>query len=144
MNHLFPFQPAENAAPAACWFGVWDGFGCLAPEVRSSPSFAIPGRRLFLFRASIEAIEASLCGPLFHHQSANLWWPENRAWCAATEIDFMTTYVAGPAEAIAGLLARAELEVDEVEPGDGVTWASDTLNPRFQHFSIWHFWSERS
>jgi hypothetical protein len=115
---------------ATCWFAVWEGFGCLRAEVRSAPSFDIPHRRLHLFWAAIEAIEASFCEPPFYyHQSANLWWPNDRAWCVATEIDFMTTYVAGPAEAIAALTACAELEVDVVAPSDGVTWASDSLNP---------------
>lgn len=45
-------------------------------------------------------------------QSANLWWPDDRAWCVATEIDFMTTYIAGTAEAIAAIVARADLEAD--------------------------------
>lgn len=41
----------------------------------------------------------------------------------------MTTYVAGADEAIAALIACADLEIDLVEPSDGVTWASDTINP---------------
>jgi hypothetical protein len=114
---------------ARCWFAVWEGFGCFSAEVQSSPSFEIPGRQLHLFWASIEAIEASFCESRFYHQSANLWWPDDQARCVATEIDFMTTYVAGPEEVIAALMARADLEVDLVEPSDGVTWASDTINP---------------
>jgi hypothetical protein len=112
-----------------CWFAVWEGFGCLPAEIRSTPSFAIPERQLHLFWASIEAIEVSFCDPPFYHQSANLWWPDDQAWCVSTEIDFMTTYMAGTDEAIAALMAHADLEVDVVEPWDGVTWASDTINP---------------
>jgi hypothetical protein len=120
---------SHTRTPATCWFAVWEGFGCLAAEVRSSRSFAIPERQLHLLWASIEAIEASFCDPQFYHQSANLWWPDDQAWCVATEIDFMTTYVAGTDEAIVALMACADLEVDVVEPADGVTWASDTINP---------------
>jgi hypothetical protein len=126
---LWHVLASHTTTAATCWFAVWEGFGCFPAEVQSSPSFEIPGRKLHLFRASIEAIEASFCGPQFYHQSANLWWPGDHAWCVATEIDFMTTYVAGTAEAIAALIARADLEVDMVEPSDGVTWASDTINP---------------
>ena len=108
---------------------MWEGWGCLRAEVLSSPSFAIPGRQLHLFWASIEAIEASFCVPRVYHQSANLWWPDDQAWCVATEIDFMTTYVAATEEAVAALMESADLEVDVVEPSDGVTWASDTINP---------------
>lgn len=126
---LWQVLAAYTTTAARCWFAVWEGFGCLAADVLSGPSFTIPNRRLFLFQAPIEASEVSFCEPPFYHQSANLWWPDDRAWCVATEIDFMSTYVAGPAEAIAALAARADLEVDRVEPADGVTWASDTLNP---------------
>jgi hypothetical protein len=126
---LWHVLASHTTTAATWWFAVWEGFGCFSEEVQSSPSFEIPGRRLHLFWASIEAIEASFCGPQFYHQSANLWWPDDHAWCVATEINFMTTYVAGTAEAIAALIARADLEVDMVEPSDGVTWASDTINP---------------
>ncbi|MBD2104294.1 hypothetical protein [Leptolyngbya sp. FACHB-261] len=118
----------HTTTPEYCWFAVWEGHGCLNALVPSSPSFAIPHRRFHLFHASIEAIEASFSDSSFH-QSANLWWPSDCAWCVATEIDFMTTYVAGTDAAIAALIACTELEVDKVEPTDGVTWASDTLNP---------------
>ncbi len=57
----------------------------MTDDVRSSPSFAIPERRLHLFWASIEAIAALKSHPV--------------------------------------------LEVDVVESSDGVTWASDTMNP---------------
>ena len=119
----------HTTTPESCWFAVWEGFGCLSTVVRLSPSFAIPNRQLHLFHGSVEAIEASFCDPPLGHQSANLWWPRDRAWCIATEIDFMTTYVAGTNAAIAALLTCTELEVDQVEPTDGVKWASDTINP---------------
>ncbi len=63
------------------------------------------------------------------HQSANLWWPEDRAWCVATEIDFNTAYIAGTQGLVEALLACEELEVYQVEPTDGVAYDGDTLNP---------------
>ena len=58
--------------------------------------------------------------PLFH-QSANLWWPEDRAWCVATEIDFVTTYVAGSKEAVAAILSSRALEAYQAEPTDDIS-----------------------
>ena len=43
-------------------------------------------------------------------QSANLWWPDDRAWFVATDVDLMTTYVGGSAACIADLLAADGLE----------------------------------
>ena len=40
----------------------------------------------------------------------NLWWPEDRAWIVATEIDFMETYIGGSAECINQLLSGPDLE----------------------------------
>jgi len=64
------------------------------------------------------------------YQSVNLWWPEDRAWCVATEIDFNTTYVAGTQRLVDVLLACETLEVYQVELTDGVAYNGDTLNPR--------------
>ena len=63
------------------------------------------------------------------HQSANLWWPEDHAWCVATEIDFMTTYIGGTRDAIDAIVKDKVFEAYRVEPTDGITYASDTLNP---------------
>lgn len=63
------------------------------------------------------------------YQSANLWWPADRAWCVATEIDFNTTYIAGTQGLVDALLACEALEVHQVEPTDGAAYGGDTLNP---------------
>lgn len=116
-----------------CWFAVWEGwgsFGVLEADIFAAPAFEIPGRRLHLFSARIEAAERSFSvDDPFFGQLANLWWPDDRAWCVVTEIDFNTTYVGGSQKAIAALVQSAELEADIIEPSDGVQWASDTLNP---------------
>ena len=62
-------------------------------------------------------------------QSANLWWPQDRAWCVHTEIDLNTTYVAGSQKLVDALLASEKLEVYQLEPTDKITYDSDTLNP---------------
>jgi hypothetical protein len=38
------------------------------------------------------------------------WWPEDRAWCVATEIDFTWTYVGGTRECIQQVIDDPELE----------------------------------
>ena len=52
------------------------------------------------------------------YQSANLWWPEDRSWCVATEIDFNATYVAGTQVLVDALLACEELESWQVGRAD--------------------------
>jgi hypothetical protein len=39
-----------------------------------------------------------------------MWWPADRAWFVATEVDGFSTYVGGTPAAIAAVLASADLE----------------------------------
>jgi hypothetical protein len=64
-----------------------------------------------------------------HEQSANLWWPADRAWCVVTDIDLMSTYVGGSAAAVAELLGAAGLEVAPATPEDPIAWGEDPVNP---------------
>ena len=64
------------------------------------------------------------------YQSANLWWPEDRAWCVATEIDFVSTYVAGSQRLIDAVLGCKAIEAYRVEPFDGIAYDGDTVNPK--------------
>jgi len=67
-----------------------------------------------------------------HHpwnQSASLWWPEDRAWFVATEIDLNSTYVGGSTSTIEALLASPGLEAFPVTPNDPTDWTSDSINP---------------
>jgi hypothetical protein len=62
-------------------------------------------------------------------QSPNLWWPDDRAWCVATEIDLMSTYVGGSHRCVRAVLDRPELEAAAVESSDGIAADSDAVNP---------------
>jgi hypothetical protein len=62
-------------------------------------------------------------------QSPNLWWPDDHAWCVATEIDLKSTYVSCDEACAAEILARAELEALTIDPASGIDWRSDLLNP---------------
>lgn len=63
------------------------------------------------------------------YQSANLWWPEDRAWCVHTEIDLNTTYIAGSQKLVDALVSHPGLETYQAQPTDKITFDSDTVNP---------------
>ena len=108
----------EALAPEAvgeCWFGVWAGFGWV-PE--SAPLVALPERPLLLYRGPVAAATA-LCEP--YEQSPTLWWPDDRAWCVATEVDFHSTYVGGSRRLIDRLTGDERLEAAEVAFPERVT-----------------------
>ena len=61
----------------------------------------------------------------FVPQSPNLFWPRDRAWCVASEIDLFCTLVAGSNALAEKLIANPRLEVWRVFADDPVRWDSD-------------------
>ncbi len=118
----------HTRTPDRSWFAVWDGYGNMALGDAAAPAFEIPHRRLLLLTGPITAVRTSLSAAPWW-QSPNLWWPDDRAWCVETEVDFMSTYVGGSHECIAEVLAHEDLEAVGMASSDGITWASDHLNP---------------
>jgi hypothetical protein len=96
--------------------------------VRSGAAFEAPHRRYHLLRGPVGAARESTCSTPFD-QSANLWWPDDRAWCVASEIDLNSTYVGCGAACRDAILARTEFEAYAIDPASGITYDSDTLNP---------------
>ena len=110
----------EVLAPEAageCWFGVWAGFGWV-PGPAPAPCLLVADRPLLLYRGPVAAATA-LCEP--YEQSPTLWWPDDRAWCVASEVDFHSTYVGGSRRLIDRLLRDHRIEALEVAVTDHVT-----------------------
>jgi len=119
---------AHTSTPAACWFAVWEGFGYLLPALDWAPRVAMPQRPMVLLSGPLHAATTSLARPPWD-QRASLWWPDDRAWCVATDVDSMSTYVVGSRQCIAALLDDDELEVLPVSAEQTVTWDGDRVNP---------------
>jgi hypothetical protein len=117
----------HTAAPDDCWVGLWDGHG-FAAAGDGVPRLPAPGRAFLLLRGDLRLAAANLA-PEPWEQSANLWWPADRGWCVATDVDLMSTYVGGSARLVADLLAAPGLEAWPAEAGDPVGYAADTVNP---------------
>ena len=83
---------------------------------------------MVLLSGPLHAATTSLARPPWD-QRASLWWPDDRAWCVATDVDSMSTYVVGSRQCIAALLDDDELEVLPVSAEQTVTWDGDRLNP---------------
>jgi hypothetical protein len=63
-----------------------------------------------------------------HRDGPNLWWPDDRSWCVASEIDFPYTYVGGSQELIEEILADPSLEALPAALDHGITAFSDKVN----------------
>lgn len=97
----------------------------LAPVVR------IPQRELLLFSGTLDDALESYYRPYgdFSFQSAYFWWPDDRAWVVATEIDLMSTYVGAATECVDAIVATEGIEALRIQIDEGITGASDAINP---------------
>ena len=119
----------HTRTPDLCWFGIWSGYdGVPQPLVESAGRFRLAEREMLLLNGSSPAALVSPLGS-DDEQLANLWWPQDQSWCVSTDIDLMTTFVAGDDECIDSLLTQANLEILETSVEQRITWDADTLNP---------------
>ncbi|MEV6600111.1 hypothetical protein AB0M36_25145 [Actinoplanes sp. NPDC051346] len=118
----------QTRGPQDCWFAVWEGWGALAVSPDELPKVELPGRRMLLFSGSLSAATTSLAANPWD-QRANLWWPEDRTWCVATDVNLLTTYIGGSQDCIDALVADSDLETMRISRDQRITWDSDKINP---------------
>ncbi|MFT3865861.1 MAG: hypothetical protein QM729_16470 [Solirubrobacterales bacterium] len=61
-------------------------------------------------------------------QAPNLMWPDDRAWCVVSEMDFDSTLVGGCRQLIEELLSTSELECLSIDPGASLGEDADHIN----------------
>lgn len=116
-----------TTTPDRCLFAFWHGWGGFEARMGYSPTLCTPGREYILFAGALEGVHEDPDDG--YNQSASIWWPDDHAWCFATEVDLRSTYI-GCSETCRGdLLAQTSLEAYEIDPGTGIDGRSDTLNP---------------
>lgn len=128
-----------TTTPESCWCAVWEGYGDLV-GLRSYPDLprlAMPGRDMLLAEGPLDAVPTeSFSDPGFPpaplrgaYRSPSFWWPEDRAWCVATDVDLDSTYLGASRECVAAVTADPRIEAMPVRADQSVAWDSDTLNP---------------
>jgi hypothetical protein len=147
---------ARHTAVRDCWFAMWQGWddfyaGALITassggrphepikqvpaewnlDLANAATFTTPGRDYFLFTGPLA--DATRFGSWhtaewYSPRSPNLFWPDDRSWCVASEIDFDSTLVGGSSELIADLAANEVLEAWPINPDDSLAWDADTIN----------------
>jgi hypothetical protein len=132
-----------TSTPDRCLFCLWDLYSAprndyrgyllsplpTAEDIGESPPIPkevidgvrvdFPSRRCFLFEGPVEdgfqtaATTRDMATPMY-------WWPDDHAWCVATEADFSWTYVGGSHEVIDHLLSDPRLEAELALPNDPI------------------------
>ncbi len=90
---------------------VWEGWGDV--PVQRFPGAArldTQARGHFLLRGPLTGVLASVSASGLDRPTAGLWWPADRTWFVATEIDFEWTFVAGEPSLIERLVGDPRLE----------------------------------
>lgn len=118
----------HTTTPDRCWFAVWNGFAGTRDDVRQAPTFLAPHREYHLLRGPTDAATESVTQPL-RTQSPNLWWPDDRAWCVATEIDLNSTYIGCDDACRDEVVALPQVEALPIDPATGISFRSDLRNP---------------
>jgi hypothetical protein len=117
------------------------------PEVMDGPRVRLPGRDYILFEGPLNAatemgqryaeqiaaahpdvdLEArGIDVDAFTPQSPSLFWPDDRSWCVATEIDLDSTYVGGSQALVDAILADSQFEPLPADLDDS---GRDEINP---------------
>jgi hypothetical protein len=115
----------HTRTPGRCFFAVWEGWGGASVFDRlRAPTFSLPHRRYHLLAgAARDAGDSVLVPP--RHQTASLWWPADRAWCVATEVDLYSTVVGCSEAAALELTDCGRYDVAAVGPATPITRADD-------------------
>ncbi|MGI9079561.1 MAG: hypothetical protein ACR2GF_01840 [Acidimicrobiales bacterium] len=152
LGSLCEHLAGHTATADDCYFCPWDGYGWIrgSPSVATigspndpvPPAFSaeemsrarmhLPGRDYLLLGSPLPAalrIGWHMRPDWFDAQSPNLFWPADRAWCVASEIDFDSTLAGGTAELVDAILAAPALDAWAVRPDDSLMYDADRINP---------------
>jgi hypothetical protein len=84
---LIEILKKATASPQRCWFCIWGGVGGLEiPTTLVERRYRSYG----FYGGDIDVAMVPLKPPF--DDSPNLWWPDDRSWIVATEIDYTWTY----------------------------------------------------
>ncbi len=111
-----------------CYCCVWEGFGYFDSRLYGSARVRVPHRDHLLFSGHIDAVISILEQQIPWYQSPNIWWPEDRSWCVATDLYSDSTYIGGTDECIERIVDCPEIEVLPTQIDARIDSRGDTIN----------------
>jgi hypothetical protein len=98
-------------SPGDVFVAVWEGWGDVPLErFPGAARLATEHRGHFLLRGPLQGVLTTVSLGGFPGTVAGLWWPADRAWFVATEIDAGWTFVAGSQSLVDRVLRHPRLE----------------------------------
>jgi hypothetical protein len=98
------------------------------PRVKTlrSGGEGLPARTYLLFRGPLDAVTTFRFG--VEWQPPNLWWPDDRAWIVATEVDGYDSYVGGSRACVGEIVGSDRLETHVANLDQRCDRDSDDVN----------------
>ena len=137
---------AFTTTPERCWCAVWEGHGDLIGlrSDRTLPRLELQHRSMIVAEGPVSAVsETSFSDPISEtspdrerrrqvegYRGPSLWWPEDRAWCVASDVDLQTTYLGAASDCVDRLIADGRIETMRATADQSVTIDADTVNPQ--------------
>lgn len=136
---------AFTATPNRCWCAIWEGCARIA-ALRSDttlPRLGLPHRPMVLTDGPLSGVPDTTFRdptpelsddrlrwqPVERYQSPSLWWPDDRAWCVATDVDLQTTYIGASTDCVDRLIGDRRVEAMRVPADQDISLDADTVNP---------------
>lgn len=132
-----------------CWCAVWEGYGYMVGLRSDSalPRLAMWNRPMIVACGPLSAVPEKsfangFAGAPDHgtgwesgesYRSPSLWWPDDHAWCVATDVEMQETYLGASSACVKRLLADERLETMRVTADQDITRESDVINRPRRH-----------
>ncbi len=125
-----------TSTPDRCWCAEWEGYADMVGlRGGNLPHLELPGRTMIVGYGPLGSVPEKSFTDGFEkvrtdasYQSPSLWWPDDRAWLFASDVDFDSTYIGASASCVDRLIGDPRLEAMRVTADQGITYDSDTLN----------------
>lgn len=108
----------HTTTPDRIWYCVWEGYGDVVPQ--STARVRRQARDYLLYAGTLAALDGG--------RTPDYWFPADRSWCVAGDVDLCWCYVGGSRACVDAILGCPDLEAVPAEPDDGLTYDSDPVN----------------
>ena len=85
----------HTTTPEHAWFAIWEGHGFDTTHLADVPLLDLPNRAYYLTRGPLSAMAEVRYPNCEGWRNPDLFWPDDRSWFAATDVDFWSLYVGG-------------------------------------------------
>lgn len=90
----------------------------VGPALAAVPRFDLPDRAYYLTSGPLSAMTGLRYPDVHGWRNPDLFWPNDRSWFAATDVDFWSLYVGGSKAFTSDLATRSPTRCEFVDPDD--------------------------